>query len=343
MLGLMLLALVIIAPTLFIYFLAVKAMDRYEPEPWWLLTVMFLYGALGSTLFAIIGNEIGQAGIGVALGGGQNAALVKASTATFVAPFVEESTKGFGLLALWGMSALWLREVDGPLDGAIYGGVVGLGFTLTEDVLYVANAGAQSGGLAFFALYILRTVLAGLGHATFTAMTGLGIGIAIETRSTALKFLAPIAGWTAAVGLHFLHNLLVTFLIADGGGFVVKLLLFTTFDVMFFVLLFALAMRDRSIVLRGLVDEVGKSLHPKELQRTISLMMFMPFWNFFSLKGSPGGYLASRKKQLSLVELAFLKHRRRRGESGGRIDGQEQALRGTIDGFNQRGVFVGPR
>ena len=38
---------------------------------------------------------------------------VQMSTASFVAPVVEESTKGFGLLILWVVSALWLKEVDG--------------------------------------------------------------------------------------------------------------------------------------------------------------------------------------------------------------------------------------
>ena len=38
-------------------------------------------------------------------------------------------------------------------------------FTLTEDVLYISSAGSQHGGDAFFQVFILRTVMAGLGHA----------------------------------------------------------------------------------------------------------------------------------------------------------------------------------
>ena len=82
------------------------------------------------------------------------------------------------------------------------------------------------------------------------------------------------------------------------------------------VLIVCLAVRDRSIVLRGLVDEVGRLLHPKELERTTSYWMLMPLWNFVSLSSSPSGYRQSRKKQLALVELAFFKHRRRRGDRG---------------------------
>jgi protease PrsW len=336
-------ALTIIAPTVFVYFLVIKGTDRFEPEPFWLLTLTFIWGAVVATMTAIVGNAIGEGAVSAALGAGSDDALVKASTASFVAPLVEETTKGFGLLVLWTASALWLRELDGALDGAIYGGVIGLGFTMTEDVLYVASAGAQGGAAAFTGLYILRTVFSGLGHASFTAMTGLGVGIASETSSGFIKVIAPIGGWMAAVGLHFVHNFLVTFLFKDGAGLGVKLLVFWTFDLLFFVLIVCLAVRDRSIVLRGLVDEVGRLLHPKELQRTTSYWMLMPFWNFFSLQSGHSPYGSSRKKQLALVELAFLKQRRRRGDHGSDLDKDEQELRWQIHQLNQQNVFIGPR
>jgi len=339
---LLIVALTIIAPTVFVYFLVIKGTDRYEPEPFWLLTLTFLWGAVVATLTAIVGNAIGEGAVSAALGATGDEALVKASTASFVAPLVEETTKGLGLLVLWLASAMWLRELDGALDGAIYGGVIGLGFTLTEDVLYVASAGAQGGAAAFTGLYILRTVLSGLGHASFTAMTGLGVGIAAESANGLIKVMAPIGGWLAAVGLHFVHNFLVSFMFRDGAGLGIKLFVFWTFDLLFFVLIVCLAVRDRSIVLRGLVDEVGRLLHPKELERTTSYWMLMPFWNFFSLS-SGRDYGTSRKKQLALIELAFLKHRRRRGEQGQDLDRDEQALRSQIYAFNQANVFIGKR
>lgn len=343
MLGLWLLALGVIAPTVFVYFLVIKGTDRYEPEPFWVLTLAFLWGAVVATLTAIVGNSIGAGAVNAALGPNAADGLVQASTASFVAPLVEETTKGFGLLLLWGLSALWLHELDGALDGAIYGGVIGLGFTLTEDVLYVASAGAQGGLGAFAGLYVLRTVLAGLSHASFTAMIGLGIGIAAESPNPLVKLMAPIGGWLSAVGLHFLHNFLVTFLFADGAGLGVKLLVFWFFDALFFALLIVLAVRDRSIVLRGLIEEAGRLLHPKELARTTSYWMLVPLWNFLSLSGGPSGYRSSRRKQLDLVELAFLKQRRRRGETGPSLDRSERQLRERINHANAAGIFIGSR
>jgi RsiW-degrading membrane proteinase PrsW (M82 family) len=337
-----LLALLVVAPTVFFYFLIIRGSDRYEPEPFWLLSVAFFWGAVVSTLTALVFNEVGEGAIRASLGAGQ-AALVDASTASFVAPLVEESSKGFGLLVLWAISSLWVREIDGALDGAIYGGVIGLGFTMTEDVLYISSAGAQHGGQAFFQVFVLRTVMAGLGHASFTAMTGLGVGIAVESTSALTKLFAPIGGWCAAVGLHFVHNYLVTFLYDGGSGFVLKILMFWTFNALFFLVILTLAIRDRAIVLKGLVDEAGRSLHPKELERTASYWMLVPLWNFFSLMGSTKGYGEARRKQLDLIELSFLKHRRRRGERSTDLDAREQELRQRIQQSNQAGVFIGAR
>jgi protease PrsW len=337
------LAFLVIAPTVFVYFLIIKGMDRYEPEPFWLLTLAFFWGAVVATLMAVVMNGVGEGVVSAALGLPEASSLVQSSTASFVAPLVEESCKGSGLVLLWLMSSVWLREVDGALDGAIYGGVIGLGFTLTEDVLYVGGAAAQGGAAAFTALFLVRTVAAGLSHASFTAMTGLGIGVASETSNSALKVLAPIAGWMAAVGLHFVHNFLVTFLFDGGVGLLAKFLVFWTFDLLFFAVVIALAVRDRSIVLRGLIDEVGRLLHPKELARTASYWMLVPFWNLMSLTGSPGGYAASRKKQLALIELAFLKQRRNRGDKGVDLDRSEQELRTRVSRANNAGVFIGAR
>ena len=340
---LLIFALLAISPVVFFYFLVIKGTDRYEPEPFWLLTVMFFWGAVGATGTAIVGNALGEGALSLALNAKPGDAILTASTASFVAPLVEESTKGFGLIMLWGLSAVWLKELDGPLDGAIYGGVIGLGFTLTEDALYVASAGAQQGAAGFTGLFFFRTVLAGLGHASFTAMTGVGVGVAAESRSALVKLIAPFGGWVAAVGLHALHNFLVTFAMGDGVGLLLKFLVFWTFQFIFFFVIVLLAVRDRSIVLRGLVDEAGRLLHPRELKRTTSYWMLVPFVNFFSLMSSPGGYFKSRKKQLDLIEIAFLKHRQRDGARTPALQERERTLRQRVQQANDAGIFIGAR
>jgi len=330
------LAVILVSSCVFLYFLAIKGVDRYEPEPWWLLALCFFWGALGATFFSIIFGSIGSFVVSSAVGAG---ALANGLSASFVAPWVEESFKGVFLLVVWTASALWLRELDGPLDGAIYGGVIGLGFTLTEDVLYITSATAKAGAVGFGATFVLRTIFGGLGHATFTAMTGLGVGIAAETRSTALKFVAPIGGWLAAVGLHSLHNFLVSFF--GLGGLILKFIIFGIFVLLFFALLYALAFRDRGIVRRTLADEVGVLLAPEELAKTTSGWMLLPLGVVFLLSGSPRGYLQARKKQLALVNLSFLKHRLERGDRSAAVLQEAANVRAAIALMNQNGVVIG--
>jgi len=61
------------------------------------------------------------------------------------------------------------------------------------------------------------------------------------------------------------------------------------------------------------------------------------------LMGSPGGYGQSRKKQLALIELAFLKQRRARGDKSPAIDQSESELRARVTRANNAGVFIGAR
>lgn len=336
-----LLAVLLVLPVVLTYVLVLKAADRYEPEPFWLIAAMFFWGAVVATMTAILGNALGETALATTLGTSSGDPFLEASTASFVAPLVEETTKGSGLLLLWLFSALWLKELDGPLDGVIYGGVIGLGFTLTEDVLYMMRAGTQSGLAGVGATFFLRTVLSGLGHASFTAATGLGVGLGVVSRRVPLKFVFPVLGWSVAVGLHSLHNLLCTFLLGDGIGFAAKLLIFWGFDVLYFVLLLVLALRDRSIVTVELRNEVGRLLGPKEYARTVTGWMLLPLYNWATLRRSLGGRKPARRKQLDLIELAMLKHRQRRGDRDRAVDHLEKALRRRIAEATGSGVHIG--
>src|ERR1700733_14266553 len=131
------LGLLFVTPFVVTYVLFIRWCDRFEPEPWWLVMLAFVWGALFATLGGGISSGLVQA-ILEGLGGGA-AVDMEAVGATVLAPIFEEGFKGLGVAIIAAISALGLKELDGPLDGCIYGGVVGLGFTLTEDILYVAN------------------------------------------------------------------------------------------------------------------------------------------------------------------------------------------------------------
>jgi protease PrsW len=178
--------------------------DRFEPEPPWLLATAFLWGASIAVLFAMIFNGIGEAVLTEVAG----AASASMLTAVLAAPFFEELAKGGALLLLF----FWRRdEFDNVTDGIIYASMVGLGFAMTENVeYYSAAAGAQGGseaGLVFF----LRGVMGPFAHPLFTSMTGIGLGVARESHRKSVKFLAPLLGLAGAMLLHAVWNLSTNF------------------------------------------------------------------------------------------------------------------------------------
>jgi RsiW-degrading membrane proteinase PrsW (M82 family) len=327
-----------VAPLVAFYVLFIRWCDRFEPEPWWLLLCAFFFGALVATAGGGTMNGLSQTLASLTLGQPADSEDVQAIVATFSAPIFEELFKGLGVGMIAVISWLGVKELDGPLDGAIYGGVVGLGFTLTEDVEYVSNAFASGGFGGFLGIWFIRTVLNGLTHCTFTAMTGLGFGIAVESRRRVVKVLAPLVGYLLAVGMHAFHNGILE--IGEEGFFVMQAVNWSI-DVLFFILLGMLVARDRAIVIRELTSEVGGLLHPRELGLVTSYVT-LGWRNWMTLFSDGwGAFRARRKKQLALVEVAFIKHRRRRGETGRDLDRKEARLREEIGLANRAGVWIG--
>ncbi len=174
-------------------------LDRYEPEPKRLLAMGLLWGAFVATAAAILIGGVG----GYVAGFTENVSLA------IVAPVSEEFTKGlFLFLLLW-----WRRaELDGILDGIVYAGMVGIGFAFTENILYLAAAyngtsGMGPGGATELGTtFVLRCLISPFAHPLFTAFTGIGIGIAVGSRSGVVRFFAPLAGYAGAVIAHGLWN-----------------------------------------------------------------------------------------------------------------------------------------
>jgi hypothetical protein len=139
--------------------------------------------------------------------------------------------------------------------------------------------------------------------------------------------------------MHSLHNALPT--LFGGGGLVMMLLVSWAIDLLFFLLLALLVVRDRTIVLRELYGEIGTLLHPMEHALVSSYFALgLRNWDvLFSRGWAP--FRVRRQKQLQLVELAFVKSRRRRGEFGPDLDRKEAELRRDIHHANRMGVWIG--
>jgi hypothetical protein len=99
--------------------------------------------------------------------------------------------------------------------------------------------------------------------------------------------------------------------------------------------------RDRATIIRELTSEMGGLLHPHELQLVATYFQLgMRNWSVLLSRGWHA-FSVRRKKQLALVELAFIKNRRRRGERGRDLDLKEAKLRQEIWWANRQGIWIG--
>lgn len=186
--------------------------DRFEKEPLHLLGGVFLWGAFVAAGGAFLANTI--LGLGVYLFTASETAT-NLATGSIIAPLVEESLKGLAVLIVF---LVYRHEFDTLLDGIVYAAITAIGFAATENAFYIYNYGFAENGLggAIFLTFI-RVILVGWQHPFYTAFIGIGLALARLSRSSAIRLLAPVGGWSAAVLAHSLHNTLAHFAQGLGG------------------------------------------------------------------------------------------------------------------------------
>ena len=145
--------------------------------------------------------------------------------AAIVGPAVEETLKLAGVVTLF---LIVPGEFDGLMDGFVYGAMVGLGFTVVEDVSYFITAVAAAPGVydqsgPVFDTFLIRVVGGGLyGHVLFTGLTGLGFAYMATRRSLTVSTRALRGGLCIAAGVaaHVVWNSpwMEDILVTSGGA-----------------------------------------------------------------------------------------------------------------------------
>lgn len=204
-------SLITLLPLAILWFL-----DRREPESRWLYLIAVLWGAVIATGLALPINDFIFKSVSdfVAVHPDIKAILGEGAGKTLAVPIagplVEETTKGLGVLVLF-----WLlrSEFDNVRDGFIYGALVGIGFNLLEAPLYIANGFHKTGDIPLYFQIADRFALFGFsGHALYTGLFGMGLGLARQTTRRWLQIAAPIGGWLLGFSGHFLNNAIGLFL-----------------------------------------------------------------------------------------------------------------------------------
>jgi hypothetical protein len=204
------------------------------------------------------------------------------------------------------------------LDGIVYAGMVGIGFAFTENILYLTSAymgdGGATGGLeSAVGLFIVRCLFSPFAHPFFTAFTGIGVGIAVSTRSRTVGLLAVGVGYLLAVCAHGLWN--ASLLLQDGGS-VVFTYLFLMVPAFLLLVAFAIWARSREskVMAAALTDCARRGfLDPREIPWLVRLPARRYCRRYAARAGGPQARRAMVAYQREAIELAFLHHRYLRG------------------------------
>ena len=155
---LLILGIIIVFTALTIIFYTRK--DKYDPEPPSRLIYAFILGII-AVIPAVILSILGALLVG----------FNEVFLSIIIAPVMEEIAKLFFVIYL-----AKSNHFDGPLDGLIYGAMVGAGFAAAENVLYGFTAVLGDGISTGITLTAIRSVTQIVGHPLYTGLAGVGVG-----------------------------------------------------------------------------------------------------------------------------------------------------------------------
>ncbi len=230
-------------------------LDRYEREPVWLHSLVFLWGAIGGVFLGGASGFILEGAIGLIFG--SQAGSI--AGAVMIAPVVEEIAKGLVILMI-----VWNRHFDNATDGFVYGAAAGLGFGMVENFMYFAMMSADPG--MWLATVFLRTLFSAPMHALASACFGAAVGYAKWIRRPWAYLVLPPIGLACGIMIHFLWNL---FAVASdefntGIPFLFSVLVFTG-ELLLVFLLFQLSLYGESLMIRRqLAKEISTGLIPAD-------------------------------------------------------------------------------
>ena len=305
-----------------VYLVVLRAIDLNEREPLWALVLALGLGAIAAAIAAAVVDP----GFRVLDTFGE---ALTAETGKLVALVL-------ALGALEGISRLrgW-SELNGPVDGLVYGAAVGLGWAVGEAFHRELLAGAALAGAddASSLTLLWTTALDGLSEGLFGAIIGAGFGAALAARSGVSRALLPLVAFGAALLVHMGYELLAT---GDSlSGSFTRTLVAALIPLALVVFLAVSGLvRERRAISGELADEAAAGVVTEEdLARLRSPGARRAYSGARLMKGDLDGWLAARALHNRQVQLA-LTERRARGESdAGRraaLDAEAAHLRASI-------------
>lgn len=155
-----------------------------------------LWGAVGAAGIAAVALNFVLDGLGLATGSAGRGSVAS----LLLAPGLEEFLKCAGALVIIAMMPVALKR-----HGAAIGAFVGIGFAMTENLLYFTAASNALDANGYAEYMIQRTLFATMMHALGPAIAG-GLAGKFHARGLAAMGPAGALGTAIAVGIHFGWN-----------------------------------------------------------------------------------------------------------------------------------------
>jgi RsiW-degrading membrane proteinase PrsW (M82 family) len=170
--------------------LLVRRNDRYEKEPWLMMLLALGLGFATMRLAGMLENSI--------FAELRLPSSAHATKAVIVA-VVEDSSK---LVAVLLVAYAFRRQINDPLDGVIYGTLVGLGAGVDESLLYMSLSPAS---LSAFGCEVTRLI----AHALLGGLAGFAVGIGARPDAARRRRPLLLLGCVlAAILIHFLWDVI---------------------------------------------------------------------------------------------------------------------------------------
>jgi RsiW-degrading membrane proteinase PrsW (M82 family) len=288
--------------------------DRFRPQRFWVWLMTFGWGACVATYVSAQVNTWAAGHLSI-IGDGDPATGPRA--AIFVAPFVEEAAKA---TVLFWLAILMRYQWVSRLSGIVLAGLSGAAFAFTENVLYygrVYRYAARTFGEvppleALQDLFVVRGLMTFFGHPLFTAMTGIGLAVALRSKSKIVRVVAPLAGYCFAVFLHMAFNTSASLL---SGSSLLFLYVGVALPFVLGMIVFVVRQlfREGRLIRNRLTDYVRLGWLAPSDPASLSRLRTRTRAVWHAIFLGPEIFLATIRMQRAVTELAYLRDAMTRG------------------------------
>ncbi|MCB9205799.1 MAG: PrsW family intramembrane metalloprotease [Ignavibacteriales bacterium] len=238
-----------------LYLIFIWRLDKYEREPLGKVLNHFLWGAVGAIFFGILFSSVLNSATNVFI---SNEGILSLISTVLIAPFVEELVKASFLFRTFRKNYF-----DNITDGLVYGGAIGLGFGMTENLFYFMMYNETFSQWIY--VVIIRSIFSAVMHAIATATVGAFLA-KTKFSLTPTKKRLPIIGILLAMIFHATWNFSLSFEFTSIVG-----ILFMVFLIIGFLLIFNLSLNNENKLIQAellgeeriFIDEANQSFNKK--------------------------------------------------------------------------------